>query len=537
VSLVVGIGLRAGTSYRELRDLVAGALADLEPREVSCVVTVEGRESEPGLQRLVASLGAELLTAPALDLSKQPAPTPSTHVDHLAGTASVAEAGVILSGAELLVPKQRSVRATVAIGRLPQVEKASARHEVGDAGPGIGQAEAESTGCVVEQMVAPGYAVGERDTVHRVLAERRDVRRGFLDRPIADDVLTRVLESAHRAPSVGLSQPWDFVLVRDVATRRKVHDLAVAQRDVFAASLPADRRFAFDGLKIEAILDTPLNIAVTCDPGRGGRHVLGRHADPRTTWFSAAIAIQNLWLAARAEGLGVGWVSFFEPGEVAGVLDLPAHVELVGYLCVGHVQKFAAAPELVRTGWAARRPLSWAVHQEAWGRRGLPGEEPGPAVAVQAAAAGEELATSLKRPAAGDDGRLATSLERPGAGGDGGLAARATQVVWVVVVEGGDVSKYLRRAEALVVVVGGEKPAADFGVLWRPARTADEAVELGVEVARDLVLQGVGELVVECPRPSELTEGFARGIRLGGLACGVAVKGLDEPAGVTDSTA
>jgi len=325
--------------------------------------------------------------------------------------------------------------------------------------------------------------------------------------------------------------------VRDVATRRKVHDLAVAQRDAFAASLPADRRSAFDGLKIEAILDTPLNIAVTCDPGRGGRHVLGRHADPRTTWFSAAIAIQNLWLAARAEGLGVGWVSFFEPGEVAAVLDLPAHVELVGYLCVGHVREFAAAPELVRTGWAARRPLSWAVHQEAWGRRGLPGEEPGPAIAVQAAAAGESPTASAggEGPTAGaaGDGVVASA----GGGGVAVGAAAGRQVVWVVVVGGGDVAEYLQRAEALVVVVGGEKPAADFGVLWRPARTADEAVELGVEVARDLVLQGVGELVVECPQPSELTAGLARGMRLGGLACGVAVNGVDEPAGVTDSSA
>ena len=413
----MGIGLRTGTSYRELRDLVDGALAGLDPREVTWVVTVEGRESEPGLQRLVASLGAELLTVPALELSQQPVPSPSDHVEHLAGTASVAEAAVIQSGAVLVIPKQRSKRATVAIGRLPQEP--------------LGEA-------------AAGYGVGERDIVHRVLAERRDVRRGFLDRPIADDVLTRVLESAHRAPSVGLSQPWDFLLVRDVATRRKVHDLAVAQRDAFAASLPPDRRSAFDGLKIEAILDTPLNIAVTCDPGRGGRHVLGRHADPRTMWFSAAIAIQNLWLAARAEGLGVGWVSFFEPGEVAAVLELPAHVELVGYLCVGHVTEFAAAPELVRTGWAARRPLSWAVHQEAWGRRGLPGDEPGPAVAVQAAVAGERTTASAVGDgvvaSAASGGAVASAVGR-------GLAAGAVaglQVVRVVVVEGGDVSEYLR---------------------------------------------------------------------------------------------
>jgi 5,6-dimethylbenzimidazole synthase len=294
---------------------------------------------------------------------------------------------------------------------------------------------------------------------------------------------------------VGLSQPWDFVLVRDIATRRKVHDLATAQRDAFAASLPADRRSAFDGLKIEAILDTPLNIAVTCDPGRGGRHVLGRHADPRTTWFSAAIAIQNLWLAARAEGLGVGWVSFFEPGEVGAVLDLPGQVELVGYLCVGHVEEFAAAPELVRSGWAARRPLSWAVHQEAWGRRGLPGESPSQVIVEDAVRA------------------------------EGVVQPVGAQVVHLVVADA-EQAEALERPEVLVVQVSAVKPAADFGVLWRPARSVDEAVELGVEVARDLVLQGVGEIRVEVVAESEVAAGLARGVRLGGLACGVAVVSL-----------
>lgn len=508
MSLVLGIGLRAGTSYRELRDLVDSALANVEPAVVSQVVTVDGRETEPGLQRLVASLGAGLFTATKLDLSQQPVPTPSDQVDRLAGTASVAEAAVILSGAELVVPKQASARATVAVGRLPKESSSPRLLEGESSSPGLLEGEATA---------APGYAVGERDVVHRVLAERRDVRRGFLDRPIADDVLTRVLESAHRAPSVGLSQPWDFLLIKDVATRRKIHDLAVAQRNAFAASLPPDRRSAFDGLKVEAILETPLNIAVTCDPGRGGRHVLGRHADPRTTWFSAAIAVQNLWLAARAEGLGVGWVSFFEPGEVAAVLDLPAHVELLGYLCVGHVEEFAAAPELVKSGWAARRPLSWAVHQEAWGLRGLPGSEPSAAIAgdAEAATGGVQAATG------------------PAVAAGGAVRAVGTQVVRLIVAEVATAAQ-LEQAEALVVQVGGDKPEADFGVLWRPGRTVDEAVELGVEVARDLVLQGVGTIQLELASDSAEAAGLARGVRLGALACGVAV---DEPVEVKDSSA
>ncbi|MFI7061025.1 5,6-dimethylbenzimidazole synthase [Kribbella sp. NPDC050124] len=449
MNLVVGIGLRSGTSYRELRDLVDAALAAAGGGDVRTVVTVDGKETEPGLQRLAASLNAVLQTASADELARQSVPTPSQQVARLRGTPSVAEAAVVLTGAELLVTKRRSINATAAVGRL---------------------------------HAAPGYPPTEREVVHRVLAERRDVRRGFVDKPIADEVLMRVLESAHRAPSVGLSQPWDFLLIRDLATRRKVHDLATAQRDAFAASLPPDRRQAFDGLKIEAILDTPLNIAVTCDPGRGGRHVLGRHADPRTTWFSAAIAIQNLWLAARAEGLGVGWVSFFEPGEVAAVLNLPAHIELVGYLCVGHVEQFAPAPELVRSGWAARRPLAWAVHHEEWGRRSSSPEDDA------AQASGEAVAVGMQR---------------------------------VRLVIDGDPEEHLGEPDVLVVLLGPDRPLADFGVLWRPARTPVEAVELGVEVARDLALQGVGQLAVQVVEESERADAFVRGLRAGARACGV----------------
>ena len=445
MNLVVGVGLRANTPYAELRALVDSALEEAGPGAVQLIVTVTDKEAQ--LHRLADDLKAELRAIPSSELAGQPAPNPSRYVEHVAGTPSVAEAAVLAAGAELLVPKRRSANATAAVGRLP----------------------------------APGYPPADRDVVNRVIAERRDVRRGFLNLPIDGELLTRVLESAHRAPSVGLSQPWDFLVIRDLATRRKVHDLATAQRDAFAASLPEDRRARFDGLKIEAILDTPVNIAVTCDPGRGGRHVLGRHADPRTTWFSAAIAIQNLWLAARAEGLGVGWVSFFEPADVANVLDLPAHIELVGYLCVGYVEEFAAAPELVRSGWAKRRPLEWAIHHEEWGRRDA-------SIVDDAIHAGQNAV-----PATG-------------------------QRVRVIV--GGDTTD-LHEADALVVDLGPERPQADFGVLWRPARTPAEAVEFGVEIARDLALQGVGQLVVQLEESSERAEALARGLKVGASACGL----------------
>jgi 5,6-dimethylbenzimidazole synthase len=446
MNLVVGVGLRSGTPYAELQDLVMSALQELAG-EVRLVVTITGKENEPALQELVAELDAELRTFSNDELANQPVPTPSEQVEQLKGTPGVAEAAVLATGAQLVIPKRKSPNATIAIG----VQRAA------------------------------GYEVRDREVVQRVIAERRDVRRGFLDLPVDDVTLGRVLEAAHRAPSVGLSQPWDFLVIRDLATRRKVHDLATAQRDAFAASLPEDRRAAFDGLKIEAILDAPLNLAVTCDPGRGGRHVLGRHADPRTTMFSAAIAIQNLWLAARAEGLGVGWVSFFEPGEVAAVLDLPAHIELVGYLCVGYVEEFAATPELVRSGWAKRRPLSWAIHHEEWGRRG----------------------TSIV-----DDALQAAQNAVPANG----------QRVHVFV--GGDASQ-LRQADALIVDLRADRPQADFGVLWRPARTPAEAVEFGVEIARDLALQGVGHLVVQLAQNSERAEALARGLQVGASACGL----------------
>jgi len=211
---------------------------------------------------------------------------------------------------------------------------------------------------------------------YQIVAARRDVRNGFLPDPVSDEVLTRVLAAAHQAPSVGLSQPWDFIVLRGAAVRERVHALALKQQEIFAASLPSARARAFRGLKVEAILDTPLSIVVTCDPTRGGRHVLGRHSQPQMAAYSAACAVQNLWLAARAEGLGVGWVSFFDERELAAVLGLPAHLEVVAYLCVGHVEAFPAVPELALSGWARQRPLAWAVHDGQWGRRGLPGAEP-----------------------------------------------------------------------------------------------------------------------------------------------------------------
>ncbi|WP_414169735.1 nicotinate-nucleotide--dimethylbenzimidazole phosphoribosyltransferase [Streptoverticillium reticulum] len=223
---------------------------------------------------------------------------------------------------------------------------------------------------------ADGYAAAEREAVHRVMRERRDIRKGFRTDPIPHEVLLRVLEAAHTAPSVGHSQPWDFVVIRSAETRQTMHELASRQRDAYAKSLPKARAKQFKELKIEAILDTPVNIVVTADPTRGGRHTLGRHTQPQMAPYSSALAVENLWLAARAEGLGVGWVSFFDEREMVRALGLPEHLEVVAYLCIGYVDEFPDEPELMQAGWSKRRPLSWVVHEETYGRRALPGEDP-----------------------------------------------------------------------------------------------------------------------------------------------------------------
>ncbi|HEY3710714.1 MAG TPA: 5,6-dimethylbenzimidazole synthase [Amycolatopsis sp.] len=201
---------------------------------------------------------------------------------------------------------------------------------------------------------------------YRVLHSRRDVRGEFTGEPIEDAVLTRVLEAAHAAPSVGLSQPWDFVLVRDIGTREAFAKHVREERDVFAASLDGERADTFSRIKIEGILESSVGIVVTYDAGRGAPAVLGRHAIADAGLYSACLAIQNLWLAATAEGLGVGWVSFYREPFLAELLGIPAGIRPVAWLCAGPVTAFAEVPDLERHGWRRRTPLADAVHQERW---------------------------------------------------------------------------------------------------------------------------------------------------------------------------
>ncbi|MDY6996905.1 MAG: 5,6-dimethylbenzimidazole synthase [Actinomycetota bacterium] len=201
---------------------------------------------------------------------------------------------------------------------------------------------------------------GLYDVIHR----RRDTRREFTGEPVAEDALERVLLAAHAAPSVGMSQPWDFVLVRSAQTLQSFRDHVAAERDVFAAGLSGDRAEVFSRIKIEGICESGLGIVVGYDPTRGGPAVLGRHAIPDAGLYSVVCAIQNLWLAATAEGLGVGWVSFYREDFLRSLVGLPEHVRPVAWLCVGAVADLPDTPDLERFGWRARASLDGVLHQE-----------------------------------------------------------------------------------------------------------------------------------------------------------------------------
>jgi len=199
-------------------------------------------------------------------------------------------------------------------------------------------------------------------TIHR----RRDVRAEFTGDPIPDGVLDRVLTAAHAAPSVGLTQPWDFILVENPALRADFHRHVELERDTFATTLSGPEADRFARIKIDGVREATLSIVVTYDPDRGSPAVLGRHAIADAGLYSVCLAIQNLWLAATAEGLGVGWVSFYREPFVQDLLHLPPRVRPVAWLCVGPVSHLNRVPDLEQHGWRQRRPWQAAVHRDRW---------------------------------------------------------------------------------------------------------------------------------------------------------------------------
>ena len=203
--------------------------------------------------------------------------------------------------------------------------------------------------------------------LYDVINRRRDTRREFTGEPLAAEVLERLLSAAHCAPSVGMSQPWDFVLVRSPDALSAFADHVALERDAFAATLSGERAETFSRIKVEGIRESRLGIVVGYDPTRGGPSVLGRHAIADAGLYSVVCAIQNLWLAATAEGLGLGWVSFYREEFLRDLVGMPEHVRPVAWLCVGAVSELPEVPDLERYGWRHRSPLASVLHEERYG--------------------------------------------------------------------------------------------------------------------------------------------------------------------------
>ena len=214
------------------------------------------------------------------------------------------------------------------------------------------------------------FSEDERAAVYRTIAERRDVRRGFLNRPLPEDLLERILGAAHCAPSVGLMQPSRFIVIRELAIRKAVHEIFKTANRQALEGYTGEQGERYSGLKLEGILEAPQNLCVLCDSKSERGHGLGRQTMPETAAYSTVCAIQNLWLSARSEGVGVGWVSIVDPAKLRKLLNISDHLVLVAYLCLGYVEEFAYEPDLERLGWEKRIPLKSVVSYERYSEAG-----------------------------------------------------------------------------------------------------------------------------------------------------------------------
>ncbi len=215
------------------------------------------------------------------------------------------------------------------------------------------------------------FPANEKKGVYRAILLRRDIRSQFKPDPIPDDVLARILYAGHHSGSVGFMQPWNFILIRDSEVKKKVRAGFERENQAAAQNYEGERKDKYVSLKLEGILEAPLNLCVTCDTERGGPHVLGRNTIRETDLFSTCCAIQNLWLAARSEGIGMGWVSILKNEEVKKILNIPATVIPVAYLCLGYVTEFPPRPMLETAGWEKRIPLDELVYFEKWQEKNL----------------------------------------------------------------------------------------------------------------------------------------------------------------------
>jgi len=211
------------------------------------------------------------------------------------------------------------------------------------------------------------FSIDDRSAVYRAINERRDTRH-FVRHEIDDKTLSRLLQAAHAAPSVGFMQPWDFIIIRDKAMREKIRSHVLSEKEKAGRHYQDERAELYQRIKIEGIVECSLLIGITCDSLRGGPVNLGRVTMPQTAQFSVCAAVQNLWLAARAEGLGVGWVSILDPQWIKQLLNVPPQLDWIALLCVGAAESFPDRPILETVGWRKRESLQKLVHDESWDR-------------------------------------------------------------------------------------------------------------------------------------------------------------------------
>jgi 5,6-dimethylbenzimidazole synthase len=210
------------------------------------------------------------------------------------------------------------------------------------------------------------FTAEEKIGLYKAIHSRRDVRSHFTSRLIEDEILSRILNAAHHAPSVGFSQPWNFILIKDPQTKAKIKKSFEEEKERSSQLIEEPKKSKYLSFKLEGILESPVNLCVTYDPSKFGPFVIGRSSIPEAGLYSVCCAIQNLWLAARTEGVGLGWVSILSNDILKEVLDLPSHVVPVAYLCLGYVDEFASKPDLETVGWLPRLDLKDVIYFEKW---------------------------------------------------------------------------------------------------------------------------------------------------------------------------
>jgi 5,6-dimethylbenzimidazole synthase len=208
----------------------------------------------------------------------------------------------------------------------------------------------------------------ENEAIYKVIYIRRDIRT-FLAQPIPPETVIKLLDAAHHAPSVGFMQPWNFILVTSNEIKKRLAWAADKERRALAIHYEGEKESRFLNLKVEGLKQAPLTICITCDPTRGGSHVLGRNSMPETDILSTACAIQNMWLAACAEGLAMGWVSFNKKNDVRDILDIPPHIDPIALMSIGFTDHYPTSPILESANWETRKSLENLIYYDKWGKQ------------------------------------------------------------------------------------------------------------------------------------------------------------------------